>query len=67
MFDERFFKVSRVLSLLCSILQIHRDPSTALDVRDLWQQTTLSSKQTGGWAVQALQPHDVQFVRLSAS
>jgi len=48
-------------------LQIHRDLSTALDVRDLWQQTTLSSKQTGGWAVQALQPHDVQFVRLSAS
>eukprot|EP00045_Choanoeca_perplexa_P006845 m.59304 g.59304 ORF g.59304 m.59304 type:complete len:410 (-) comp13816_c0_seq3:32-1261(-) len=45
--------------------QIQREASTPLDVRDLWQQKTIATNQTRAWFVQALQPHDVQFVRLS--
>ena len=46
-------------------LQLGFNPAAPLQVRDLWQRSTVATAQTQSWSVANLLPHDVQFLRLS--
>lgn len=53
-------------SFFPSVLQLGLAPNVSVKIRDLWQQKDLGTF-SGNWTTKALQPHDVQMLKLFVS